>query len=135
MKIQINCSPKRISGYQELIRINNREFNQFSTRITRFTFNLHSASFELVEVPGGDEMKALVLSDEKTLVVKIRCNNPSVHFDRYGWCLPVIRSIGIYAEGKSVIVDLEGYAQIECSHVIAKVEELDPKEVKTVLFM
>ena len=74
MRIWINCSRKRIDGYDELIKINNREFNRFWTRITRFTFNLHSASFELMEVPGGDEMKAFILSDGKALIIKIRCN-------------------------------------------------------------
>lgn len=135
MKVQINCPRKRINGYQELIEINNREFNQFWTRMTRFTFNLHSASFELVESPSGDDMKAFIFSDEKILVVKIRCNNPSVRFDRYGSCLPVIESIGIYEEGKNVIVDLEGYAQIVCSHVVARVEEINPAELKTVVII
>ena len=119
----------------EFFRINNRDFNQFSTRMTRFTFNLRSASFELVELPGGDDMKKFIFSDEKMLVVKIRCCNPSVHFDHYGWCLPVIHSIGIFEEDKNVIVNLDGYARIECSHVVARVEELDPKEAKAIVFM
>ena len=135
MRIWINCSRKRIDGYDELIRINNREFNQFWTRMTRFTFNLHSASFELMEVPGGDEMKAFILSEGKALIIKIRCNEPNVYFDRYGSCLPVIQSIRIYEEGKMVMVDLEGYAHIECSHVIAKVEEMNPAEEKAVVFI
>ena len=135
MRIHIICSPKRISGYHELIKINNREFNRFSTRMTRFTFNLRSASFELVEVPGGDEMKAFIFSDEKMLVIKIRCINPSVRFDRYGSCLPFIHSICIFEEDKNVIVNLEGYAQIECSHVVARVEELDPKEANAIVFL
>ncbi len=135
MRIHVNCSPKKIDGYNELMKISNREFHQFWTRMTRFTFNLHSASFELMEVPGGDEMRAFILAGEKTIVVKIRCDSPSVYFDRYGSCLPTIHNIDIYDEGKNVIVDLEGYAHIVCSHVKARVEELDPAELKTVVFI
>lgn len=135
MKLRINCSRKRIKGYDELIRINNRDFNRFCTRMTRFTFNLHSASFELMEVPGGEDLKSFFLSDGKTLVVKIRCNDPDVYFDRYGSCLPVIQSIDIYEEGKNVIIDLEGYAHIKCSYIVARVEEINPAEVKAVAYL
>lgn len=135
MRFRINCPPRRIKGYNELIKINNREFNQFWTRMTRFTFNLHSASFELAEVPAGDEVRAFILSEVKTLVVKIRCVDPIVSFDRYGFCLPVIQTIDIYEEGKNVIVDLEGYAHIVCSHIIARVEEINPAEVKAVAYL
>lgn len=135
MKLRINCSPKKIDGYHELMGINNREFNRLCTRMTRFTFNLHSASFELIEVPGGDEMRAIILKGEKSLVVKIRCDYPFVYFDRYGSCLPTIQNIDIYEEGKNVIVELEGYAHIVCSHIKARVEEIDPEEMKTAVFI
>ena len=135
MQIRVNCSPKKIDGYNELIKLNNRVFNRFWTRITRFTFNLHSASFELTEVPGGDEMRAFILKGEKSLVIKIRCDYPSVYFDRYGSCLPTIQNIDIYEEGKNVIVDLEGYAHIVCSHIKARVEELSTEEMKLAVFI
>ena len=132
MTIELYCNPDCVDGYKELLQLSYRGLNNFYTRMTRFTFNLRSASFELVELADGDELRAILFSEQQFNVLKIRCNNPVVSFYEFGSCLPVIRSIRIYDEDKRVVVDLEGYVRICCSKVIARVEQIEPKDAKLI---
>jgi hypothetical protein len=130
MKFIVDCSPKRIDGYHDLIKLNNREINPFCARMTRFTFNLHSVSFELVEVPWSENGLASVLRryppellHENARVVKVRCVAATVFFSDFAHCLPQFNDIYFYEANDSLYVELENYARIHCNKAIVRVEE------------
>ena len=130
MRFVVDCSPKRIDGYDQLIKLNNREINPFCARMTRFTFNLHSVSFELVEIPWSENGSASLynrlppeLLQKNARIIKVRCSTATVSFSDLAHCLPQFNNIIFYEANDMLYVELEYYARISCYKAIVRVGE------------
>ena len=87
--------------------------------ISRFSFNLKSVSFVLVEAPTEWGMKQ---GRDTVRIVKVRCINPRVDFIHYSHCMMRIDRLTFDTSPEDAYVDLEGFAHIRCEKVIVKVE-------------
>ena len=87
--------------------------------ISRFSFNLHSLSFVLVEAPTEWGMAQ---GRDTVRIVKVRCIDPIVDLVSYARCLPRIGRLTFDASPDDAYVDLDGFAHIRCKRVIVKVE-------------
>ena len=118
MEIRGLTNSSRIEGLNSLSQ--KRLFpEETTTRLIRFSFNLRSVSFVLVEAPtewglsrGRDTMR----------IVKVRCINPIVEFISYARCLPQIGRLTFDASPNEAYVDVDGFAHIRCEKVIVNEE-------------
>ena len=97
--------------------------------MVRFTYNLSSASFTLIEREDmyvSYNRASWVISPRH--IIKIRCSEPTVKYEDYGSCCPGISGLHIYSgdEGK-LNVYIENYATIICEKIVARVEEYSPE--------
>ena len=89
------------------------------TRLVRFTFNLKSVSFILVEMPTEFGLRQ---GRDTARIIKVRCIHPVVEFIHYARCLPRIGRLTFDATPDDAYVDLDGFAHIRCEKVIVKEE-------------
>lgn len=100
---------------------------EFTTRMTRFTFNRCSVSFELIGIPKEPPEYG---ARPKARVVRIRCDNAQVHFFHEGACMPSISTVVTEELTKGLHVVLEDYATIHCTNMLVRVDDVDLFELK-----
>lgn len=93
----------------------------------RFTFNLYSLSFVLVERPTEFGLRQ---GRDFARIMKVRCNHPKVEFMDFGFCMPRITHLGLHESLNSAIVELDNYARITGDKVIVKTETIKLHELK-----
>ena len=124
MKLIVNCSPSRIQGYKILTQLSDREVSPLYAVLTRFTVNLQSVSFVLVEDPWAVtrlDSASLDQLEKSARIVKIRCMFPSVTFYESVYCQSQISTITF--EGDNYLhIELEGFAHIHCLYALVKIE-------------
>ena len=118
MEIRTLTHSSRLEGVDTLTQM--RLFPEETVSfISRFSFNLKSVSFVLVEAPTEWGMTQ---GRDTVRIVKVRCINPRVDFIHYSHCMMRIDRLTFDASPDDAYVDLEGFAHIRCEKVIVKVE-------------
>lgn len=126
MRIEVQGTGKRIKGIEAIQKLSKREFLDVFTSMTRFTFNLQSVSFVIMEdiTPRGRW-----LGEKTVILLKVRCNHPTVEFKNPMRCEPGMSEIAFIESSNGVEVFLDDKVSIHCSDVVARVEEVDIDKV------
>ena len=119
MEIRGISNSSRIVGLSTITQMRLHP-EETTTRIVRFSFNVHSLSFVLVERPTEYGIQR---GRNTVRVIKVRCVEPRVEFRNIIYCNTVINYL--YFDESSidrVLVALEDYAVITCKKTIVKEE-------------